>query len=332
MSAVVRNALLGLGLALALPAGLAEAQSQTFRLGTVDAPASHSGIGADAFAAAVERLSGGDMKVEVFHAGQLGAIPAQIANVFAGTQDMHQLYPEFLSGMVSQARLISLPYLFESLEHLQAFYKSDLWRPALDQLEGQGAIILDPEWTWMIRDPRGFIAVRPIFSPDDLEGLRMRIWEDRSAIETWEGFGSTTTVVPRPEMYLAFTQGIIEGGPETIGIAVDQKNVEVAKYWMRTGEYHQIINIMMTKRRWESLSAEQQAILREAMLEAGQIFVAATTANFEGKKFVARTEHGVSIIEPALGPWHERGAETVARLVADGYVPGDLIEGVRGLR
>ena len=58
-------------------------------------------------------------------------------------------------------------------------------------------------------------------------------------------------------MYLAFKQGIIEGGPETIGIAVDQKNVEVAKHWTRTDEYFQIINVMVNARKWQSLTEAQ---------------------------------------------------------------------------
>ena len=98
------------------------------------------------------------------------------------------------------------------------------------------------------------------------------MWESRTAIATWQGFGAETRVVPRPEMYLAFKQGIIEGGPETIGIAVDQKNVEVAKHWTRTDEYFQIINILVNGRKWQSLTDAQRNILRQAAKEAGETF------------------------------------------------------------
>src|SRR6185295_11983209 len=97
--------------------GGAAAQQLTFRLGHVDAQASHSGVGADAFAAAVARLSNGEMKVNVFHAGQLGGIPEQIRNVLAGSQDMHLLYHEFLANLIDESKVISAPYLFKSHEH-----------------------------------------------------------------------------------------------------------------------------------------------------------------------------------------------------------------------
>ena len=85
-------------------AGGATAQKLELRIGHVDAQASHSGVGADAFAAAVARLSNGEIKVNVFHAGQLGPIPEQIRNVLAGTQDMHLLFPEFLANLIDESK------------------------------------------------------------------------------------------------------------------------------------------------------------------------------------------------------------------------------------
>lgn len=318
-------------LVIAATAPVASAQSVTLRLGTVDNPDSHSGVGAETFAEEVARLSDGDMEVKVFHAGQLGNIPTQISNVFSGAQDIHLIYPEFLGSVSEEANVISLPYLFSGFDHLQEFYTSDLWQPMVDTLEERGAVILDEDWTWRILDPRGFVSVRPIFVPAELDGFKMRIWEAKAAIETWRGFGSNPVVVPRPEMYLAFQQGIIEGGPETAGIWVDQKNVEHAKYWVRTDEYHQIVNMMVNKETFDSLTKEQQDILRQAMVAAGEAFRSYSQQNFEAKKMQARTEYNANIIEPDLEPWREAGKETVDALVADGFVDAEYIEGIRAL-
>jgi len=312
--------------ALALVAWSAAASAQTisFRLGTVDAPTSHSGAGANAFAEAVARLSNGQMTVQVFHAGQLGPIPEQIRNVLAGTQDMHLLYPEFMTNFLDETRVISAPYVFRSPAHQQAFFKSDLFKPAMDKLAGLGAMVLDEEWTWWQLDPRGLIAVRPILTPDELKGLKLRIWESRTAIETWRGFGADTIVVPRPEMYLAFQQGIIEGGPETIGIAVDQRNVEVAKHWTRTDEYFQIINVMMNSAKFNALTPEQQGILKQAAKEAGEVFRKASEAGFTEKRERAEKEFGVTIHQPDLGPWRAKAPAIVEALEADGTIPKGL--------
>ena len=147
-------------------AGGAVAQQITFQLGHVDAQTSHSGVGADAFAAAVARLSNGKMKINVFHAGQLGPIPEQIRNVLAGTQDMHLLFPEFLTNLIDESKVISAPFLFKSHAHQQAFFRSDIFRPALDKLRNLGGLVIDDDWTWWQRDPRGLVTVRHYASAD----------------------------------------------------------------------------------------------------------------------------------------------------------------------
>ncbi len=315
--------------AFASPAG--SQQQITFRLGHVDAQASHSGVGADAFAAAVARLSNDRMKVSVFHAGQLGAIPEQVRNVLAGTQDMHLIYPEFLTNLLDETKVISAPYLFKSHAHQQAFFKGEIFKPALDKLRDLGGIIIDDGWTWWQMDPRGLITTRPIKTPDDLKGLKLRLWESRTAIATWQGLGANTIVVPRPEMYLAFRQGIIEGGPETIGIAVDQKNVEMAKHWTRTDEYFQIINVMINARRWQSLTEEQRNILRQAAREGGEAYKKESERGFTEKRQRAEREFGVTVYEPDLAPWRAKAPSIIQSLEADNTVPKGLAARVMGM-
>ncbi len=309
------------GAVMASSAAPASAQQITLRLGHVDQQATHSGVGADAFAATVARLSNGQMTVQVFHAGQLGPIPEQIRNVLAGSQDLHLIYPEFMSTLLDETRIISAPYVFESHAHQQNFLKSDVFKPAMDKLRGLGAIMLDDDWTWWQMDPRGLVSVRPIRTPQEMAGLKLRIWESKTAIETWKGLGANPIVVPRPEMYLAFRQGIIEGGPETIGIAVDQKNVELAKFWTRTDEYYQIVNIMVNQRRYQSLTEAQRGILRQAAKDGGQAYKRESERGFTEKRQRAEKEFGVTVLEPDLGPWRERAKAIIPMLEADGTIP-----------
>ncbi|MGE0798702.1 MAG: TRAP transporter substrate-binding protein [Lautropia sp.] len=318
-------------LALCVPAATM-AQALVFKIGTVDSPTSHSGAGAEAFAAEVAKLSNGQMKVEVFHAGKLGSIPEQVKNVLQGAQDMHLLYPEFLTNLIDETKVISVPYLFRDLDHAQAFLKGSLFKPGMDKLRSLGGVILDPDWNWKINDPRGLIAVRPIRTPADLKGLKLRIWESKTAIETWRGLGANTIVVARPEMYLAFKQGIIEGGPETIGLAYDQKNAELAKYWTRTEEYYQIINIMMNARKYNGLSAQQRDILHTAARNASKVFQEESAKGFTEKREKAEKDYGVTVLQPDLGPWRAQASGIAAALERDGVIPGGLAEKVRAMK
>jgi TRAP-type C4-dicarboxylate transport system substrate-binding protein len=324
-----RRKLLASGTALAAAmviSSRARAEVIKFKLGHVDPPNSHSGVGVEAFAKEVATRSNGAMQVDLFHAGALGAIPDEMKNVFTGTQDMHLLYPEFASEIVDEAKLISAPYLFRDQKHLQTYYKSAVFKPAIDKFLALGAMLLDTDWTWWIRDPRGLLSTKPVITPADLTGMKIRLWEDKTAIETWRGLGGNVIVVPRPQVYLALKQGLVEATPETVGVAYDSKDDEVGKYWTRTDEYFQIINIMMNDRRWKSLTAPQQQVLRDSMQAAGVTFVAETVLGFTDKKERARSEQQVTVIEPAPKPWREKGAQVLANLKQSGVVPKQLAD------
>jgi TRAP-type C4-dicarboxylate transport system substrate-binding protein len=324
-----RRNLLASGTALAAAmviSSRARAEVIKFKLGHVDAQTTSSGVGVDAFAKEVLARSNGAMQVDTFHAGSLGAIPDEMKNVFTGTQDMHLMFPEFTSGIVDEGKLISAPYLFRDQKHLQTYYKSAVFKPAIDRFSALGATLIDPDWTWWIRDPRGLLSTKPVMTPADLAGMKVRLWEDKTAIETWRGLGGNTIVIPRPQLYLALKQGLIEAAPETIGTSYDSKDDEVGKYWTRTDEYFQIINIMMNTRRYASLTPPQQQILRDAMQAAGVAFVAESLRGFSEKRDKARLEQGVTIIEPAPGPWREKGATVLAALEKSGVVPKEIAE------
>jgi len=324
-----RRTLLKTGAALAAAAVIssrARAEVVKLKVGHVDPPTSYSGVGLEAFAKEVEKLSNGEMHVDVFHAGALGAIPDEMKNVFAGAQDMHLLFPEFTSSIVDQGKLISAPYLFRDQKHLQIYYKSDVFKPAVEKFQQLGAVLLDPDWTWWIRDPRGLLSTRPMLTPADLEGRKIRLWEDKTAIETWRGLGGNVVVIPRPQLYLALKQGLIEAAPETISTAYDTKDDEVGKYWTRTDEYFQIINIMMNERKFKSLTAAQQKVLTDATAAAAAALINESLRGFTDKKDRARSEQAVTIIEPNPGPWREKGAQVLAKLKADGIVPKELAD------
>ncbi|MBI3515475.1 MAG: TRAP transporter substrate-binding protein [Proteobacteria bacterium] len=330
MTARILTSVAAIGLAACL--STAHAQTLTFKLGHVDPAPTHSGVGAEAFAKEVERLSNGAMKVEVFHAGKLGTIPEQIKNVFLGAQDLHLLFPEFLANLTDESKILSAPYVFRSIEHMQAFQKSELYKPTVDRVKAEGGVLLDTNWTWFQSDPRGVVAIRPIMTPADLKGLKLRIWESKTAIETWRGLGANTIVVARPEMYLAFKQGIIEGGPETIGIAYDVKNVEIAKYWTRTDEYFQIINIMMNARRYNALNDAQRQILHQAAAVGGKAFAAESARGYSEKREKARAEYGVTVIEPNPAPWREAGKTVLTTLEEQNVVPKGLAAKIAALK
>ena len=202
----------------------ARADVVKFRLGTVDPPTSHSGVGADAFAKEVATRSNGTMQVDVFHAGSLGSIPDQMKNVFTGVAGHAPALPRVPVRIrrrgQADLRAIPVPRLQAPRHLLQERRLQAGGRQDQRARRGAARSRLDLG----DHDPRGLVSVRPVMTPADLTGMKVRLWEDKTAIETWRGLGGNPIVIPRPQVYLALKQGLIEAGPETIGIAYDTKD------------------------------------------------------------------------------------------------------------
>lgn len=324
-SAALTLALIGL-------AGPTLAQDVVLRLGHFDTATSPAGIYADAFAREVEALSSGTVKIEVFHASQLGGIPAQIAATLDGAQDMLAMSPEFMTSYLPDAKIVSAPYVFPTVQDLQRFYLSERWQESMALLAQLGAVPLDPTWSAMQMEPRGIITREPVITPADLEGVPTRIWESNVAIATWEGLGADTTVIPRGEFYIALSQGLASAGPETIGVAHAQRSVEVLKYWTRTDEYHQILNTWINAARYAELTDEQKGWLTAAAEAAGKEYTDFTAASYADTRALVREEFDVTVIEPAPQPWIEVGSAVLDKLVADGELTPEIVEYARSLQ
>ena len=149
MMKLARMTALAASIILALTGGVS-AQQVTFRLGHVDAQASHSGVGADAFAAAVARLSNGEMKVNVFHAGQLGSWTVVELHEPAKVWHDYLVYPVFVYFLGTQ-----LPFLW------QVRWRTHRWaQPALAAL----VVLTFAGWVVLghVYDPAHRVDQRPL--------------------------------------------------------------------------------------------------------------------------------------------------------------------------
>jgi TRAP-type C4-dicarboxylate transport system substrate-binding protein len=312
-------------------AGSARADTLTFKLGTNDTPESPTGHSVRVFAAEVDRLSNGAMKVAIFDNSALGTNATQIQNVIAGAQDMHLLYPQFLANFIEQAKWVPAPYLFNDLAQMQRFYRSKMFAPAVERLRAIGAEIIDPDWTWMVQDPQGLLTKKPVFAPDDLAGMKVRSTDDSTTLALWRGMGASPIVIARGQVYIALTQNLVSATAESIGVAYDLKDVEVAKYWTRTDAINLIVNVLMNGARYAALDDTRRQILHQAMRSAGQAFAAETLRASEDKKAIAREKFGVAIIEPDPAPWRSKGQTILAALEASGAIPKGTAQAVQNI-
>ncbi|MQX37808.1 TRAP transporter substrate-binding protein [Roseospira navarrensis] len=320
---------LGIGLMLAQPA----AAETVLKAGHINQPDSPLGLGFQKFAELVEEKSDGEMTIQVFPASQLGPIDAQFENLTAGSQDIMIELLEWYQRWDKRFGIFGLPYIWRDREHMSAFLASDYFQddmlPAIE--ERIGATFLADEVTWNFMLDRTLLCKEPVFTPADLEGMKLRMFQARIPVLSWETLGASVQIIPWGEVYTALATGTVDCVTARVEAHYNTKQTEVAKYITETDEFYQVYLPVISNRTLERLSDAQVAILKEAAAEAGHWFTDYTLSQKEAFEERVREEHGVSIINPPLAPWRETMAPAYETFEAEGEIPAGMVERVRSI-
>lgn len=256
-----------LALTLSAPVTFAQDGSVTLRLSSPN-PASHPyTVGARQFADAVAKATNGSVKIEVFPDNQLGSPAAVAQGVQLGTVDMAIVATAHLAPYNEQMAALDLPFLFPDRETAYAKLDGDLGALLAKGLEPKNIVLL----TYFDGGFRNiFNSERPIRVPSDLNGLKLRVINSPVTINTMEALGGTPVPLAWSDLYTSLQQGVVSGGSTGITQMWSQKFYEVAKYMSLTNTVFTAGPIIISKRKLESLTPEQQAAIREAAAQAAE--------------------------------------------------------------
>ena len=263
------------------------------------------------FAKRVNELSNDELEVEIFWSSQLGGAREMAQGVATGAIDMQLDVIELLVTFEPRIGVLSLPLVYRDRDHFAAFIGSDVFGEMLDTLDNAGIIfpgrkgLSDPEVAknWVRPYDRGLVSTKPIFTPDDLEGFKLRMYESEIPIKSWEALGASIQVVPWPDVYTSLATGVVDGLTGTVTDNYEMKHFEYAPYWTNVHEYYQMMHPWMSKLTWESLTESQQAAIDQAVIDASYEFARLMQTALEESSAKAAEEFGVSIIVPPIGPW-----------------------------
>jgi TRAP-type C4-dicarboxylate transport system substrate-binding protein len=314
-------------------AGAAGAQTR-LKAGHILPNTSDQGQASEFFAQRVKALSNGAIEVQVFHAGELGkSMPAQLENVVSGAQDFLIDTFDYFKAWDERFGIVNTPFVFRDREHFKKFLRSPLFADMVGALEKRGVVFLGkPDYNWLRASDRGVLSKKPIFVPDDLKGMKMRMFQAEAPIKAWAALGANIQVIPWPDTYTALVTGTVEGLTGVVSASYLTKQTEVVRYFTNVQEYFQIVAPIVSERTWKRLSPEQQAMLNKAAVEAGEKYLEISRAERDTMEYRARLEHGLSIIEPPVKPWQEAARALHVRFEAEGILPKGLIAQVQAIQ
>ena len=305
----------------------------TLKAGHINQPQSPLGLGVQKFADLVAERSGGEIEIKVFPASQLGSIDAQFENLTAGSQDIMVELLEWYSSWDKRFAVFGLPYLFRDRDHMKAFLATDEFRQSMiGSLEEKlDAKFFVDRITWDFQLDRTLLCNKPVFTPADLQGLKLRMFQSRIPVLSWETLGAGIQIIPWAETYTALATRTVDCITARVEAHYNMKQTEVAKYITITKEYFQAYIPLISRKTLARLTPAQIAIIEEAAYDAGEWFTAFgrdMQLTYEQKVI---DEHGVSIIRVPLGPWSEKIRPAYGKFESEGEIPAGMIDTISAL-
>lgn len=277
--------------------GMAIAQDVTLQFSSVSVPDDAHTKGMQVFADEVAALSNGTMKVEVFPSGQLFTQDGEQAAIRRGNVDMIYSGPNWLAEFVPYMSMFAAPYMFKNYEHMSSTFNGEIGKKIFDDIAAKtgmrplGAFYLGTREV-NLRD-----IGHEVMTPADMKGIKLRMPNSPTWLFMGETLGANPTPLAFSEVYLALQTGTIDGQDNPLPTDKNAKFYEVTKYIVLTDHFINPIFPTINEKKWQSLSADQQAIIMQALATA-QKFVDELNLEQENELLDFFEEQGMTIITP----------------------------------
>jgi tripartite ATP-independent transporter DctP family solute receptor len=249
--------LAGVLAAIAVPAGAA-----TLKLGHV-LPTTHNWhIAATGFADEVKAATQGRVEIRVYPNSQLGTETAAIEGLQLGTIEMGLIGGASFQNIEPKMGAEGLPYAWTDHQHAYRAFDGELGQRLFGLLERKGVKGL----AWWENGFRHITnSKRPISTPDDLKGLKLRVTPDKIRLDTFKALGALPVPMAFAELYSALQQGAVDGQENPLAIIFGSNFFEVQKYLSLTNHIWSSATLVMAKTVWDRTSAaDQQAVQKAA--------------------------------------------------------------------
>ncbi|MCF7936190.1 MAG: DctP family TRAP transporter solute-binding subunit [Synergistales bacterium] len=249
---------------VALATTAVAAETVTLKLGHIADPKHPYAQGAVKFAELVEENSEGAMKIEVFPSSQLGNQRDLVEGLTLGTVDMTLTSTAVLGNFLPQVAVFDLPFIFRGVQHAYKALDTVGMEIAKD-LEDRGIKVL----AFMENGVRNMTNdVRPIKTPADMEGLKIRVMEQPIYIEMMKALDANPTPMAFSELFTALQKGVVDGQENPAAHIYTKRFFEVQDYISLTQHTYAAEPLCISMITWNKLDPHQQEVLKDAAWEA----------------------------------------------------------------
>ena len=210
----------------------------------------------------LNELSGGEMRIQIYPNQQLGSERECLELLQIGSLDMAKVSGAVMENFAPKFKIFGLPFLFDNKEHLFKVLDGPIGKELLREgndfwLKGIG---------YYDSGSRSFYTrERPVESPKDLKGLKIRVQESASAFEMVKQLGGSPTPISWGELYTSIQQGVVDGAENNPPSFYLSRHYEVCKYYI-IDEHTMIPDILLVSTHlWNRLNSQEQQWLQKAI-------------------------------------------------------------------
>jgi len=265
------------------------------------------------FQKALTKKSGGTLEIKIFPDAQLGSEREVLELLQIGSVAATKVSAATLSNFVPEYHILGIPYLFRSKQH------------QFDVLEGDiGKSILEKGSKFWLRGlcyydagSRSFYtSEKAIRTPEDLEGLKIRVMNNQMAINMVNSMGGSATPLSYSELYTAIQQGVVDGAENNPPSFVSSNHYEISKYY--TLDQHTSVPdvLVIGTKFWKKLSEEERVWVQEAADESSQAQKVFWNESVEESMNIAK-KAGVEVIIPKKSLFAEKSKSVVEEFIKE---------------
>lgn len=251
------------------PAAAAPGKGKVARLAYIMAQGGASDKAAVEFSKWMADRTKGELTVQLFPGGQLGGERDMVESVQLGSMEI-AVFGDYLINNVSQewGGVLSVPYLFKSQDQFRSLVDGPMGKPMYDAMLERKSI---RHIAWENRGPRYLTSNKPVTTPADLKGVKIRVPEVEMSMAAWKMLGATVTPMAFPEVFMGLKQGTIDAQENPYELIFTSSFYEVQKYLNQTAHLRSGYEVVVGEKWFKTLSPELQKIVTDGLVEMARL-------------------------------------------------------------
>lgn len=272
-------------------------------------------VAAQKFSDDVKNASGGRLVINLFTNSALGSEADSYIAVAGDELEMTCAGVQGLDAYAPRYSFLSAPFLFKDTNHIKAVVDSEIGDGMKEDFIEDNLRMLGIGY----RTPRVMSSNKPVQTPDDLNGLKMRVSEMSSWVSIWgpDTLGATAITMPLGELYGALQNGTAEASEGPYEQLATNKFYEVQDCVINTNHVYEWVAIFISEKTYQKLPEDLQNILSEYAASSFGEYCTKLNQDTADSYLQELIDNGMEVIEPDRDAFQEKALSSYDKWFAN---------------